>query len=776
MRKILVLFCGFVAMVLLAVSCFNRKREKGIASAGKVDFNYHIRPIISDRCFKCHGPDAKNRKANLRLDIEANAYAALKKNPQMHAIVPGKPEQSEVVKRIFSSDPQYMMPPPESNLFLNDVEKSVIRKWIAQGAKYKKHWAFLLPEKVPLPDASDKKWVKNEIDYFTLSKMNEKGLKPSPPADKERLIRRASFDLTGLPPSLELVDRFLNDNSPNAYEKLIDEMLSSTAYGERWANYWMDVARYGDTHGYQDDLPRVMWPWRDWVIKSFNENMPYDKFVTWQLAGDLIPNASKEQLLASAFNRNHKISQEGGIIDEEYRVEYVVDRVNTFGKAFLSLSLECSRCHDHKYDPITQKDFFSVYAFFNNVKETGFVINLATPEPWMPITKKDIEGDLKFLNASGLLKSEKDTVKQMIMQESSGIRKTFLLKRGSYDIRGEEVRPGVPSSVLQYKENFPRNRYGLSQWLFDKNNPITARVMVNRLWQELFGRGIVPSSEDFGNQGAIPSHPELLDWLAVDFTENHWDIKRMLQKIMVSATYRQSAVTSAASREKDPDNIYLSRGPRYRMNSEMIRDNVLASSGLLNRELGGPSVKPYQPEGLWDEVSVGDKSGYRGETSYKVDTGGKIYRRSLYTYWRRTIPPPSMITFDNPMKDACEVRRTRTSTPLQSLILLNDPQTMEAARVLAYKELMNTSWAIEQRIADAFRRITCRKPQSKEIDILKEFYKTELDKYRKNQKAANKLMSIGQYPHNDALDVAECAAMMLTIHTVYNLDEVISKS
>ena len=772
---------SFLACIAIALfwagSCLEKNDTPGtIASAQKVDFNFHIKPILSDRCFKCHGPDAANRKADLRLDIETNAYAALKESPDKHAIVPGKPDQSEVVHRIFSNDPQYMMPPPVSNLSLTEEEKILIRRWIQQGAEYKKHWALISPVKATLPDIKEDGWVKNEIDRFTMAKMEEQRLNPSEEAGKEMMIRRVAFDLTGLPPDLQLLDEFLKDRSDKAYEKVVDKLLNAPAYGERWANYWLDVARYGDTHGYQDDLPRVMWPWRDWVIKAFNQNMPYDKFVTWQLAGDLLPDATKEQLLASAFNRNHKISQEGGIIDEEYRVEYVADRTNTFGKAFLGISMECSRCHDHKYDPVSQKEYFSMFAFFNQVKETGFVINLATPDPWMPISKKDLEGDLSFLNAYRALKNEKDTIRQMVMKDSPGIRKTFILNRGAYDAPGQEVEADVPAAILPFPSSAPKNRYGLTQWLFDKRNPVTSRVIVNRLWQELFGRGIVVTSEDFGNQGSIPSHPELLDWLAVDMMEHGWDIKYLLKKIVMSATYRQTSATNEKNRTSDPDNIYLSRGPRFRMNSEMIRDNVLASSGLLHKEIGGPSVKPYQPDGIWDDVSVGDKSGYRGETSYVLDTGQNLYRRSLYTYWRRTIPPPSMITFDNPMKEFCEVRRPRTSTPLQALVLLNDPQVLEASRVLTYHELKNQRSSVQEKLADAFRRITSRVPTDKERQVLEQFYNEELKKYAVNKKEAKKLCKIGKYPHIEKIDEVQTAAMMLTIQMIYNLDETITKS
>ncbi len=775
-RKSLFFGFGFTAAIALLAACFSRESGTDAnAIPDQVDFNFHIKPILSDRCFKCHGPDENTREADLRLDIESIAYAALKNKPGKHAIIPGKPGESELIARIYAEDPQMIMPPVESNLVLTETEKALLKKWVAQGAKYKKHWAYIAPVKPELPEVKDEKWVRNEIDRFILAKLESARIKPSAEADKERLIRRVSFDLTGLPPDTKTIDQFVNDPSPDAYPKMVDRLLASPAFGERWANYWLDLARYGDTHGYQDDLPRTMWPWRDWVIKAFNENMPYDRFVTWQLAGDLLPDANKEQLLASAFNRNHKISQEGGIIDEEYRVEYVADRTNTFGKAFISLSVECSRCHDHKYDPVSQKEYFSLYAFFNNLKETGFVQNLETPLPWMTISQTDLQQDLKFLNASDFIRSEKDTIRQMIMKEEPGIRKTHVLERGVYDAPGELVEPGVPETILSFNTSYEKNRLGLSKWLFDPKNPLTSRSIVNRFWQEMFGKGIVESAEDFGNQGSIPTHPELLDWMAVKFVESKWDMKSLLRMIVLSNTYRQSSALSPELKEKDPANDLYARGPRYRMNSEMIRDNVLFSSGLLYNEIGGPSVKPYQPEGLWDEVSVGDKSGYRGETSYIVDTGTKIYRRSLYTYWRRTMPPPSMITFDNPSRELCEVRRTRTSTPLQSLVLLNDPQILEASRVLAYR-VLEQNISDEERIAHAFRRITGRRPAPEEVEMLKSFHDGELEKMNAKKESAKKILSVGQYPPNQKLNESAAAAMMLTIHTIYNLDESITKT
>lgn len=776
-HKKYLIFWAMVFVVALFATCTGTQSGEEVAVVpDKIDFNYHVKPILSDKCFKCHGPDPNHREAGFRLDTEEGAFKALEDNPEAFAIVKGNVEKSDLVSRVFSDDPTYMMPPPDSHLSLTDYEKIVLRKWITQGAPYKKHWAFIPPERSPVPKVKNDAWPANEIDYFVLAKMEEKGFKPSPKADKERLIRRLAFDLTGLPPTLELADWFLANESPNAYEQLVDTLLASSDYGERMAAYWLDIARYGDSHGYQDDLPRTMWPWRDWVIRAFNENMPYDRFVTWQLAGDLLPNANREQILASAFNRNHKISQEGGIIDEEYRVEYVLDRVNTFGKAFLAASFECSRCHDHKYDPYLQKEYFEVSDFFNRVPETGFVMNLTTPKPFMKITKEDLNGVLSFLNAKNELKDEDDTIEQMVMQDVPGIRKTYVLDRGEYDKHGAEVSAGTPESIMPFDTTkFAPDRLGLAKWLFDPNNPLPARVMMNRLWQELFGKGLVETAEDFGNQGKLPTHPELLDWLAVEFRESGWDMKKMLKEMAMTATYRQSSVVDERIRERDPSNEWLARGSRYRLNAEMIRDNLLATSGLLDREIGGPSVKPYQPPGLWEAVSVGAGL-IRGESTYVVDTLDGLYRRSLYTYWRKTMPPPSMLTFDEPARELCEVRRTRTSTPLQALTLMNDPQVLEAARVLAYKIVAKPGLTDEERVAEAFRTILIRYPGEVEKKTLEDYYEDQLEIFNKDKKSAEKLLNVGYYPQNRQLDQAKCAAMMQVITTIYNLDETISKS
>lgn len=759
-----------LALILLH-SCQSNNKE----STSLVDYSFDVKPILSDRCYKCHGPDESKRKSNLRLDTEEGALALVGELKDHPAIIREHADSSELIKRIYTEDPELIMPPPDSKLSLTESEKQTLKAWINQGAKWKPHWAFVRPVKSPLPKVKKSSWPKNEIDYFTLSKMEEKGFKPSPEAESHILARRMAFDITGLPPSIELINQLRNSNSKDPFDIYLDSLFRQPSYGENQASFWLDLSRYGDTHGYQDDLPRVMWPWRDWVIHAYNKNMPYDQFVTWQLAGDLLPDANKEQLVASAFNRNHKITQEGGVIDEEYRVEYVADRTNTFSKAFLGLTMECARCHDHKYDPISTEAYYSTFAFFNQVPETGFVQNQTTPKPWVPISKQDISGILSFVNARSIIKKEQDTIEMMVMKDESNLkRKSYILKRGSYNSLGNEVSPAALKVVEPYDSaKLGTNRLGLSKWLFLADHPLTARVLVNRIWQQLFGRGIVSTSDDFGSQGSLPTNPALLDWLAVDMIEHHWDIQYLMKKIMSTATYRQSSKASSSSEELDPENKYISRGPRYRMNYEMIRDNVLAASGLLNREIGGPSVKPYQPPGLWEELTVGG-DGYRGEAGYKVDKGQNQYRRSLYTYWRRTIPPPTMMTFDNPQREFCEVKRARTSTPLQALVMLNDPQVLEASRVLAYKS-MSTVADIKERLKLIFNAVLSRDPNSKESKEVLEYYKAEKSKYDLNKNAALKLLSIGQYPHPSNLDVTEAAAWMMTCSLLFNLDESLTK-
>ncbi|WP_158860337.1 PSD1 and planctomycete cytochrome C domain-containing protein [Lunatibacter salilacus] len=738
----------------------------------QISYNLHIRPILSDNCFACHGPDANKREAGLRLDIEKEAFKTLQDNPQAHTIVPGDIKRSEVYKRIVSNDANDQMPPPESNLALSDHQIRLIEKWIKQGAAFEPHWAFIPPQSPELPKVKSNSWVKNEIDYFILKEQENQGLNPNKEADKETLLRRLSLDLTGLPPSLNLMERFMADNSPEAYESLVDELLASNAYGEKMAVHWMDVARYADSHGYQDDNFRSQWPWRDWVIHAFNKNLPYDQFITWQLAGDLLPEPTKEQILATGFNRNHKITEEGGVIDEEYRVEYVVDRTNTFGKAIIGITMECAQCHDHKYDPISQKDYFQLYAFFNNIREVGHESNIGGPNtyakhPKIEITDEDLTGILSFIN-------KRDTLGLIVsvMGDLDSIRPTHILERGVYDAPGELVQPAMPTSILEFSNELPKNRLGLVQWLFDTDNPLTSRVFVNRMWKEVFGKGLVETVGDFGMQGDLPTHPELLDWLAVDFRENGWDIKRLMKQIVTSATYMQSAALTTPI--YDPSNAYYTRAPRERIKAEFVKDLVMASSGLLFTDVGGPSVKPYQPPGLWEAAaSTGAKFGLLG--TYIQDSGNDLYRRGLYTFIKRTLPPPSMMIFDASNRDTCEPDRATTNTPLQALLMMNDPMVLEASRVLAAR-LLKQEGSAQQKLEQAFRLIVNRMPLSAEFEILTAHYQDQLKEYNLNPSEAKKVLDVGEYPQATNLDTVQHAALMQVISLIYNLEETLMKS
>ena len=784
MNKGLYCILGVLAGIVWYVNACTPGSSRGVEHSAStalpdvVSYNFDIRPILSDKCLACHGPDANKREAGLRLDIAENAYAALKEHPTAHALVPGKPESSEVFLRISSTDTAQVMPPVSSNLKLSGREVKLIEKWIKQGASYQKHWAFVAPQKPALPSVKQTDWPKNEIDYFILQKQEQQGLTPNEEADKERLLKRLSLDLTGLPPSLSLMDRFLTDKSANAYEKAVDELLSNPAYGEKMAVHWLDLARYADSHGYQDDGYRTQWPWRDWVIHALNKNMHYDQFVTWQLAGDFLASpkgwsgpgtASKEQLLATGFNRNHKITEEGGVIPEEYRIMYVTDRSDLFGKGLLGVTMECAHCHDHKYDPFSQKEYYQLFAFFNNVKEVGMESVIGGPDtyakkPLMEICDEDVQDILSFVN-------KRDTNKLIVsvMTDLDTTRKTFILKRGAYDAPGDEVQPGTPKSILPFNPSYPKNRLGLSKWLFDKKNPLTARVYVNQLWQEFFGKGIVKTSGDFGMQGELPSHPELLDWLAVDFMQHNWDIKRLVKQMVMSATYRQSAVIPPDKLAADPDNTLLARGPRYRIQAEFVRDLILSSCGLLTKTIGGPSVKPYQPAGLWEGATSG-----RGLLSaYNQDHGANLYRRGMYTLIKRTVPPPSMAIFDASNRDLCEVKRLKTNTPLQALIMMNDPTVLEASRVLAAKLLQEPS-AVNDKISKAFRLIVSRKPTEKEVTLLSAYYDKERKKI--DRRSAEKALAVGEYPVPPSVDKIQLAALMRIVTTIYNLEETITKS
>ncbi|MDR7130719.1 hypothetical protein J2X69_003076 [Algoriphagus sp. 4150] len=762
---------------ILALACFgfgiincNPKQtaEIQLSDIEQISYNFHIRPILSDKCFACHGPDANKREADLRLDIESGAYAALKDDPTQFVIKPGKLEESTVYHRITSNDPGELMPPPESNLALNEQEIQLIKKWIEQGANYEPHWAFIKADKQDLPEKTD--WAINEIDQFTLAKMKEKGLQPNPEAKSYELIKRASLDLTGLPPSLELLDKFGDFKGELTYSDLLNGLLDDPGFGEKMAILWMDISRYSDSYGYQDDNIRTQWPYRDWVIHAFNKNMPYDQFVTWQLAGDLLPDASKEQILATAFNRNHKYTEEGGVIDEEYRIEYVLDKTNTVSKGLLGITMECAQCHDHKYDPFSQKEYFELFAFFNNTPEAGYQGDVSQSKPaktpilW--VDQEDMSGIMSFINHS-------DTSKLSIsvMGELDKKRPTYILDRGVYDAPTVEVEPSTPASILEFSEGLEKNRLGLAQWITSRENPLTARVFVNLMWQEIFGQGIVKSAGDFGMQGDLPTHPELLDWLAVDFMENGWNIKRLMKQILSSATYKQSAVITEKHLNIDPENLYLSRAPRLRLPAENIQDLVLASSGLLVRKLGGPSVKPYMPEGIWEAATSG-----RGVlATYIQDKGDKLYRRGLYNFIKLTVPPPKAMIFDSSNRDRCEIGRNRTNTPLQALVMMNDPMILEASRVLAasmWEEHRND----ENAISTSFKRIVCRDISRDEKSILLSYYKDQLERFNQNPDQILPTLTIGEYPLKESNINPETAALMQVIVSIYNLEETITKS
>ena len=1033
----------------------------------EIDYNIHVKPILSDKCFSCHGPDKAKQEAGLRLDIASFAFDDLPESPGKVAIDPGDLNGSELFHRILSDDPEYKMPNKKSNLSLSPKEKAILIKWIKEGAEYKPHWAFVNPEKPDVPDIKDDKWIINPIDNFIVRKLELEKLKPSMQAKKEILLRRLSLDLTGLPPTLAEINTFLKDNSPNAYEKQVDRLLKSPHYGEKMALNWLDLARFSDSHGYTVDRLIDMSPYRDWVIKAYNQNLPYDKFIQWQLAGDLMPNASKEMRIATAFNRIHQQNMEGGIIEEEFQTEYVIDRVNTTGVAVMGLPLGCARCHDHKYDPISQKNYYELYGFFNRVKEAGQISwDDAMPSPTilLPTTQQDkilnyinrkistqekiliktkvdsriafqkwinekkykilaieslpkeglqahynfsvaslkgiypvasgntlisssidkpvfadrdggkalvLNGDQWFelknvgvfrksdpfsinisvfipkdfkegvlfhkcvserlynfrgyhlylkdnrltvnmshaapsnaisritqkpvirnqwvqltmtydgsAKASGLklyengteqklvttmdqltkdilmyskeqpglqigawdrglgfkggqvddimvynrqltdyevkiigkkaswssvankepeqltqaeldllnkyytsvldpeVKSEArklqtirtelaDSVNKirelMVMQDSPQPKKTFILNRGNYDSPGEEVFPNTPPSILPFPDNLPKNRYGLALWLTDDKHPLTARVAVNRYWQNFFGTGLVKTSEDFGNQGELPSHPELLDWLAVTFKESGWDAKKLCKLIVMSATYRQDSRANSDVKLKDPENRFLSHGPSRRMEAEMIRDNALMASGLLNNRIGGKSVKPYQPQGLW-EIN---------NTSYTADTGAAVYRRSLYVLVKRTVPNPTLNTFDATERSYCVVRRQSTNTPLQALVLLNDPTFVEASKVLGQQITSSTNQSTA--IIDVYRKLTGISPAKAELKLLQSLQSEELKKFRADVNKTKGWLAAGQFKVNKDLEPAMVAANAVLASVILNSDATLTK-
>ena len=760
---------GFNHHMLCALLCLGVLPLK----AAKIDFASDIRPVLSDACYNCHGPDKKARKAKLRLDDRKTAVES------------GVFSDGEMLARLTSTDPDERMPPPDSNRVLNAADRAKLVSWLKAGGDWPeddRHWAFVSPGQPNLPKVKNPEWLRNGIDGFVLARLEQEGLQPSVAANKATLLRRVTFDLTGLPPRIEELDAFLKDDSPKAYEKAVDRLLASPRYGEHMALGWMEASRYADTDGYQNDRLRYMWVWRDWLIKAINDNIPFDQFVTEQMAGDLLPERNFFTQVATGFNRNHRINSEGGSIPDEWIVEYVADRVETLGTMFLGLTLTCSRCHDHKYDPIAQKDFYRLFAFFNGIDEAGLGPNngnsppfIKVPKSWPNLSKEEakfvVPAPVKIKVVQTSVPRPQpgapDTV--MVLHELAKPRPTYLLNRGLYDQpdKSERLHPATPPVLGAWNTKWPRNRLGLAQWLINPAHPLTARVTVNRMWQHYFGNGLVKTSENFGVQGELPSHPELLDWLATEFIRRKWDSKAINRLIVTSATYRQASIASPELLQRDPENRLLARGPRKRLTPYAIRDAALSVSGLMVGTLGGPSVKPYMPPGLWGSIS---------NARYKQDKGDKLYRRSMYTYWRRTIPPPTMMTFNAAAREICIVRTDQTTTPLQALTMMNNKAFVEAARFLGEKMMKQETQAPHQRVAWAFRLVTSREPSQDELELLMEDLSFFLKDFEQSPASANKLLKVGEKPADAALPATELAAYALVANTILNLDEAIMQN
>ena len=780
-------------------------------SVGKISYDRDVRPILSNHCWKCHGPDAKERKAGLRLDQLDSATKPAESGKT--AVVPNKSADSELLRRILSADSDEQMPPASENKSLSAAQKETLKRWIEQGATFEQHWSFRSVTRPSLPAVKNKAWPKTAIDQFILVRLEAEGLSPSPEAERETLIRRVTLDLTGLPPTIAEIDAFLNDRAANAYEKVVDRLLKSPHYGERMALDWLDASRFADTNGYHIDNGRDMTRWRKWVIDAFNRNLPFDQFTIQQLAGDLLPEptdptASFEQKLASGFHRNHMINFEGGAFPKEYHNAYIVDRVNTTATVWLGLTVACSQCHDHKYDPLTQREFYQLYAFFHNVAENGLDGRKGNAEPLLKLPTEEQQKQLAELtyniaklNArlktakdedAKMLKADLDRLRKvqteleqliptsMVMRELEQPRETFVLIRGQYDKPGDKVEADVPAALPRLPEGTPRNRLGLAKWLTHPSHPLTSRVTVNRYWQSYFGTGLVKTSEDFGSQGELPTHPELLDWLAAEFMTSEsaattWDVKHLQRLLVTSATYRQVSRATPALIARDPEDRLLARGPRHRLPAEGIRDLALSVSGLLQHKIGGPSVSPYQPPGLWEELMARADGKNWTAQEYSQSHGADLYRRTMYTFWKRTCPPAQLATFDAPDRETCTVRRARTNTPLQALVLMNDPTYVEAARKLAERILLEGGTTTEERITFAFRLTTARRPTQRELAVLHHVFEQQHARFVADPAAATKLLSVGESPRNEQLPAHELAAWTAVANVILNLDEVVTK-
>jgi hypothetical protein len=839
----------FRCLIALSLGCGS------YATAGeRLQFNRDIRPILADKCFYCHGQDANKRQGELRLD---DREAALKAK----AFVPGDPKTSALIERIHSTDVDTLMPPPDSNRTLSADQKKLLERWITEGAEYETHWAFVAPQRPTPPITENETWVRNPIDQFVLKKLTEAGLKPAPEAERTTLIKRLSIDLTGLPPTPAEVAAFVADNDPLAYEKLVDRLLDSRHYGERMALPWLDAARYADSNGFQQDGDTWQWIWRDWVVEALNKDLSFDQFTIWQLAGDLLPNATTEQKIASGFNRNHLLNGEGGAIPEEQRFVVLFDRIDTTATTWLGLTMACAQCHDHKYDPITRRDYYSLLDGFNRVPESGTpqrqsarirvaapfievlseenkaklaeleagmksledearpVIDVAysawriglfadgepadgngLPRNLTPLLrkpeaertaddKKSIENQLrtffdnsvkagvvaklpqvvKYENARKAYEEYKgDKIPRVMVMSDERPRDTHILDRGEYLQPLEKVSFATPQFLPPLAAGAPTNRLGLAQWLVSSEHPLTARVQVNRMWQHFFGAGLVKTAEDFGVQSEYPLHKDLLDWLAVEFREGGWSMKKTHRLIVTSATYRQSSRMTEQHRQKDAENRLLSRANRFRMPSLLLRDWALATSGLIDTWIGGAPVYPYQPDAVWEPLAITKERDF----TYPTSTGKDLYRRSLYTFWRRTVGPANM--FDASNRQTCRVRSATTSTPLHALTTLNDPTWVEAARVLAGRTLKESD-KLDDHLASAFRRVLCRAATGSELSRLRAAYEKQLAIYRADPAAAKALLAVGAAPRDTALDVPQHAAMTMVCLGILNLDEALTR-
>ena len=781
---------------LLTYNIFFLGIFSSVLLAKEVSFNRDIRPILSNKCFSCHGPDKHDRKAELRLDISEGSDGAYREKDGIFALKPGSLDDSELWHRIISEDSEEVMPPPEANKKLLTVkEKELIKAWINSGAKYEKFWAFEKPKQPDFPKVKNGKWSDEPIDLFVMKRLESSGITPSAEADKRTLIRRLSLDLTGLPPSREEVRKFDSDDSGDAYEQLVDSLLSREQYGEHMARYWLDLVRFADTNGMHKDYYRNSIAYRDWVIRAYNENLRYDEFVRYQLAGDLFPDASSDQLIASGFNRLHLIIDVGTALPEESFFKNVTDRVTAVGTAFMGMTVQCAACHDHKYDPITQKDYYSLFAFFNNIDakpetERGLKNGLQPPIASVPTPDQkksldelgakmsEVESQINNQNNSEellselqeklkSLKGERDQLEKqipmaMVMRERKEVRETRIMKRGQYDDPGEVVERNAPEFLHPMKRaGDVASRMDLANWFIDKENPLTARVAVNRIWQQLFGVGLVKTSEDLGAQGEVPSHPLLLDYLTVSFVNSGWDVKALIKEIVLSKAYRQSSNIDESLFKKDPENRLLARGSRFRMDAEMIRDQILFTSGTLSEKMYGKSVKPPQPDGLWKAVTmIGER--------FKPDSGEEIRRRSLYTYWKRGMPPPQMTILNAPIRDACVSRRERTNTPSQALLLLNESEYMKAARNLAMTVLVPKEAKPSQRIAFAYETITSRLPDKEEQKTLYELLQSLYQTYLSEPALADEICE--GLPVKEKDQKAKIAAWTILVNSLYNLD------